>query len=124
MKYLLFAFCIFTLIACGNDDDTTMEEEEVTCPSEIDPTFSITITNTSTGAPVEDVTITVMDDTFTSVLNEVSPGVYEGPNERAGSYQIRIEKTGFQTIITAEITPGEDECGLVTEVLEFELEEM
>lgn len=124
MKYLLFAFCLFTLISCGDDDQAVPEPEVETCPTEIEPTFSITIREASNNALLEEVSITVMDQTFEAVLTEVTPGVYEGPDERAGNYIIRIEKDGFQTIITGETTPGEDECGLVTEVLNFELEEL
>jgi hypothetical protein len=54
----------------------------------------------------------------------VSPGVYEGPDEREGSYTLRIEKDNYQTIITGQINPLTDECGLITEVLSYELEEL
>lgn len=124
MKYLLFVFCFVTLIACGGDDDQDTQDPVADCTTEILPTFSITIRDASTNALLEGVSITVMDQTFTAVLTEVSPGVYEGPDEREGSYTVRIEKENYQTIITAQITPQEDECGLVTEVLSYELEEL
>lgn len=122
MKYLLFAFCLLTLISCGDDDAPVMEE--MACPTEVISTFSVTITNRSDNTLLDGVSITVMDQMFSAVLTEVSTGVYEGPDERPGSYILRIEKQGFQTVITGLITPGEDMCGLVTEVLAFDLEEM
>lgn len=123
MKPILFALCLFTLLSCG-DDDTPVMEEEMTCPTEITPTFSVTVVNEADGALLDEVSITAMDQMFSTELTEVSTGVYEGPDERPGSYTLRIEKDGFQTVITGLITPGEDICGLVTEVLTFELQEM
>lgn len=124
MKYLFLVFCFVTLISCGGDDDQMVQEPEEACSTEIVPTFSITMRDASTNALLEDVSITVMDQSFTVVLPEVSPGVYEGPDEREGSYTLRIEKDNYQTIITGQINPLTDECGLITEVLSYELEEL
>lgn len=125
MKYLLCVCCFIVMFSCGDDDETpVMEPEMVICSTVIEPTFSITIRRESDNSLLEGVTITIMDDSFTAVLTEVSTGVYEFPEERFGDYQVRIEKDGFQTIITAEISPEEDECGLVTVVLAYELEEL
>lgn len=121
MKHLLYAFCLVMFLSCGNDDAPAAMEEE-TCPTEIAPTFSVTIRDLDGNALLDGVVITAMDQTFTAVLTEVSTGVYEGPDERDGSYTLRIEKDDYQTIITGQITPDEDECGLVTEVLSYQLE--
>lgn len=124
MKKLLFTFCLFTIFACGGDDDSTEEMMEDPCPTEINYAFRITVRDASDNSLLEDVSIRAIDQMFEEMFIEESPGVYVGLEERPGSYQLIIEKDNFQTIIAPESNNEEDSCGLVTQALNFLLEPM
>jgi len=103
MKYVLYAFCLFTLIACGSDDDSSPDEEEVIiCDDSVEPAFRITVLDGADDSLLEEVIVTVIENEFSEVLIEESTGVYTGPDERTGTYLITIEKEGFQTITVTE----------------------
>lgn len=121
MKNLIVALCVFTLFACGGDDEAP-EVMEVTCPTEVEYAFRVTVRNGADNSLLEDVSIEAIDQAFSEILVVESPGIYVGPEERAGSYQLIITKDNFQTIITSEESREEDDCGLITKPLEFTLD--
>jgi hypothetical protein len=66
------------------------------------------------GAPICDATITAVDGTYSETL-KAGPGcTYTGAGERAGVYDVTIEKSGFKTQMI-QIGVTKDECHVHTE---------
>ncbi|AEE20264.1 hypothetical protein [Dokdonia sp. 4H-3-7-5] len=112
MKYLLVICCLVMFISCGDDDSPS--PAEVICTTEVVPSFRITVRNTEDNSLLEGVSIVAKDQQFEAALTEESSGVYVGPDERAGSYFLIIQKENFQTIITETFNVEEDECHVIT----------
>lgn len=124
MKKIIFALCLFTIFACGSDDDSSDEVMEDPCPTEIQYAFRITVRDASDNSLLEEVSIRAIDQMFEEMFITESPGVYVGLEERPGTYQLIIERENFQTIILSESSIEMDECGLVTQTLSVVLEPM
>jgi hypothetical protein len=129
MRILFAVICCAFLLSCGSDDGG--DEPVITvCPTVALAGFDVQITNTDTGLPLSNVTITAREsNTFEEVLAEVStsPGTYQGVFEREGSYALVITLTDFQTIVTETFPIGrfDDECDtLDTQELSFSLSEL
>jgi len=76
--------------------------------------FGVTLTLTdAAGDPVTGATATLTSGTFSEIMQELSPGVYSGAGERAGTYTMLIEANGFASQTVADIVVDENECHVI-----------
>ena len=124
MKYVLYAFCLFTLISCGSDDDSSEDNNQIICTEEIRPSFNITVVDPE-GNTIEGATVTVIESDFNFILSESSSGVYSGPGERIGTYLLTIMREGFQDITITNpliVSLTEDMCHVDTIEMTYEMQ--
>lgn len=122
----LLAILAFTLTACDS-----MGDEPVDCPAVLTFAIEVEMRNAETGAPeAENATGRVLDDTYVDTMRVAQRVEYQGEQvalslagaeERPGTYDVVIEKQGFETWTRTGIEPDVGECGVQTETLNAEL---
>ena len=63
-----------------------------------------------------DATVIAVDGTFQETLRSFGSEascVYAGPTERAGVYEVRVSKTGYQPATASNVRVTEDECHVI-----------
>jgi len=88
------------------------------------PSLAVTVLDGSTGQRVCDATVVAVEGSFSSTLVPFVGGPacnYSGPYERAGVYEVRVTKAGFQPAVERGIRVTADECHVVTRQLTITL---
>ena len=121
---LLFALA---LVASGCSLVGSEEEKDVVCTLELRPGIVVDVTNAATGEPVETGAVGyARDGAFVDTLE----GVYSeaadetelfGAHERGGTYDVRVEKEGFETWTREGVEVEEGVCHVKTVELKAEL---
>jgi hypothetical protein len=118
MKKLLILLALLPFAACSDDDDANT----TACSTEIAVGLRITVTDA--GAAVgEGITVTATDGEYIEELEYLENAqVYEGADERAGTYIITITGEGFAPYTSEPITVTENECHVITQEATIDLE--
>jgi hypothetical protein len=127
MRQCLFSLAlglvILLLTGCG---DTIVDP--VACPAIVEPAIVVEVRNARTGAPEADSALGVLRDgdyvdtmRVTGVTSEGTPLSLQGALERAGTYDVQIEKEGFRPWTRENVTVESGECGPQTRRLTAEL---
>lgn len=97
------------VFSCGKDGPP-----EVACTLEARLGLSVVVLNSQSGARICDATVTATDgsysETLTNHFGNTANCTYSGASERAGSYSITAEKTGFAEQTQDNIVVLEGEC--------------
>ncbi len=86
--------------------------------------FGLNVTvQASDQTPICDATVTAVDGTYTETLMPLPGGdcAYVGAGERAGTYRIRAEKTGFMAAERAGVVVEDGECHVEGQNVELTL---
>ncbi|MEL6812197.1 MAG: hypothetical protein AAFP76_12775 [Bacteroidota bacterium] len=121
MKFwaLMILSCL-TLISCKSDDDVT--DDQVICTTEFVFGLLVQVRDANTGGIVlNDITVTATDGDYSEELT-FSFDTFFGAGERPGNYTITVEAEGYLTLISNVIEVGADECHVITERVELEIE--
>lgn len=96
------------------------------CESPVDPVvcttiavqaITLTVVDGVSGQRVCDATVTAVDGSFSQVL-PAFPGsapdcTYSGPTERAGTYELRVSRAGYQPATERNVRVTADECHVI-----------
>ena len=109
----------------GTEDE---DDEIIACTTELRPAIEVTVTNARSGASAAADSIGfAIEGDYTDTLRvigydeEREPLRIAGAYERAGTYDVRIEKEGFQTWTRKDIKVEENVCHVETVELDAEL---
>ena len=95
------------------------------CTSEVVPGIQISVIDSVTSENISCLaTITITDGSYTETLssdNCSTVGVLEGAYERPGTYQIEVTAPNYISSSMVDIEVTEDECHVITELLEISL---
>ena len=122
---LILAFSV-TVSACDS-----MGDAPVACPDVLTFAIEVEIRNAETGAPEADnATGRITDGDDVETMEPAARIEYQGrpvllslrgAEERAGTYNVLIEKQGFEPWTRTGVEPEVGECGVETERLEAKL---
>lgn len=127
MRQIISALAIPVLLLTGCDSAIS----ETVCPAVITPAIEVEVRDAETGAPEAEGAVAVATDgTYTDTLEAAGSREYQGElvlfslagaNERPGTYDVVVEKQGFETWTRTGVEPDVGECGVQTEVLDADL---
>lgn len=86
--------------------------------------LTVVVTDAATGVRVCDATVSVVDGGFTAILRAFGPAQdcsYAGPTERAGRYEVRVARAGYQTTVRRDVLVTADECHVIPVRLDIPL---
>jgi hypothetical protein len=75
--------------------------------------LSVTVVDAATGESICDATVTAVEGTFTGTFERFgrSPTCsYAGAPERAGTYEVRVAREGYQPAVARNVRVTADEC--------------
>ena len=84
----------------------------------------VTVVDASSGQRICDAKVTAIDGSFSEDLRPFGSGqdcTYSGPTERAGLYEIRTTRTGYETLTTNAIRVTRDECHVIPVMVTIQL---
>jgi len=84
----------------------------------------VTVVDASSGQRICDAKVTAIDGSFSEDLRPFGSGqdcTYSGPTERAGLYEIRATRTGYETLTTNAIRVTRDECHVIPVMVTIQL---
>ena len=84
----------------------------------------VTVVDASSGQRICDANVVAIDGSFSEGLRPFGSGqdcTYSGPTERAGLYEIRTTRTGYETLTTNAIRVTRDECHVIPVMVTIQL---
>lgn len=72
--------------------------------------FTVTLTDATTGAAIDNGTLTLTDGSYQEVMQHFPGSGYVGAGERAGTYTLTASAPGFQSRTVNDIVVTKDEC--------------
>jgi len=94
-------------------DCITIIPDPIVCTDQFVYGITVTVLSEDGGDPITDAVLTLRDGSHTEVMEEVNDGQYVGAGERAGSYTLTIEKTGYEDRAIGDLVVTEDECHVI-----------
>lgn len=102
----------FGLIACGESP-----ADPIVCTAIAVEAMTVTVTDASTGQRICDATVVAVDGAFSAELRPfpapAAECTYSGPTERAGTYEVRVSRAGYEPAAQAGIRVTADECHVI-----------
>jgi hypothetical protein len=95
------------------------------CEQSLEPRFctaiavdalTVTVADSASGQRICDATVTAIDGAFSAELRAFGIGPecnYSGPTERAGRYEVRVTRSGYERAVRAGINVTADECHVI-----------
>lgn len=125
------ALCLILVLSVAVSACDSLSDESVLCPDVITHAVEVEIRNAETGAPeAENASGRLTDGDYVDTMEPAVRTEYQGEvvlvslrgaEERAGTYDVLIEKQGFEPWTRTGVEPGVGECGVETERLEAAL---
>lgn len=84
--------------------------------------ISVNITDGTTGEPVTDATLTLIDGDYSETMQPFPSGGYAGAGERQGTYTLVIEVPGVPVETIDEIAVDHDGCHVIGVAFDVEVE--
>jgi hypothetical protein len=84
----------------------------------------VTLVDASSGQRICDAKVTVIDGSFSEDLRSFGSGqdcTYSGPTERAGVYEIRAARAGYETGTMNGVRVTRDECHVIPVMVTIQL---
>ncbi|GAB4159573.1 MAG: hypothetical protein Tsb0033_14330 [Winogradskyella sp.] len=117
--FLFFITCF--LLSCNSDDDS----QQQFCTEEYVYGLSITVKDAVDNTIItEGLTVTASDGLYEEQLMRIeNSNNFFGAGEREGTYIIEVISNDYQSFTSNPIAVGrtEDDCHVITEILEFQL---
>jgi len=120
-KYNYSYFIVFSILiqlGCGEKAASTPQ----VCTMEFRYGLNITVQDSLSKKPICDATVQAKDGNYVETLEQFSTGdpcVYVGAGERAGTYSITVQKTGYTPKTTDNLIVEKKDChvtGIVTTI--------
>lgn len=120
MKKFILSLIVVSLLACNSDDSNPQY-----CTEEYVYGLSITLRDAVDNTIItEGLTVTASDGFYEEELMRIeNSNNFFGAGEREGTYIIEITSTNYQDFTSDPILVGrtDDDCHVITEIIEFQL---
>lgn len=126
MRRLLLLFCCAPLLMASmcEDQDDVIEPID-NCTGEAVAGLNVIVRDENTGEVLTDgVSITAQDDDYSEILQLVdgsSPATFAGAWERAGTYILTVQKSGYVTFLSNGIVVTANQCHVNGQTVNIEL---
>lgn len=124
-KLLLFLCCMPLLMAATCEDEDDVLEPIDTCTEEAVAGLNVIVRDAATAEVLSDgVSITAQDGDYSEVLELVdgsAPATFTGAWERAGTYVLTVQKSGYATFISNGIAVTANQCHVNGQLVNVEL---
>ncbi len=118
MKYFTYLLLIVTLFSCKNDDDNN----GIACTEEFVYGLSVQVRDAMTGGIIlNNITVTARDGSYEEELT-FNFDTFIGAGERPGNYILEVVADGYVDFISNVIMVDADECHVIPEFVEIELQ--
>jgi hypothetical protein len=107
----LLAIACSALIGCDNKPT-----DPIVCTAIAVDALVVTVVDASSGQRVCDARVVAVDGSFSEELRAFGSGqecTYSGPTERAGVYEIRVTRAGYEPARTTAVRVTRDECHVI-----------
>lgn len=107
------AVALAAVIGLGGCDGPT---EPRICTAIAVDALVVTVTDAATGQRICDATVVAVDGSFGAELRPFPAGAectYSGPTERAGTYEVRVSKGGYEPAVQTGVRVTADECHVI-----------
>lgn len=119
MKFLISLFICVALYSCKTGDDS---DTGTVCTDIFVYGLNVKVTDAATGGIIlNDITVTATDGSYVEELTFVFDS-FVGAGERAGDYTLEVVAEGYEHFTSNVIRVGEDECHVIPELVELELQ--
>lgn len=118
MKYLYICLILLASISCKTNDD----DSATACTEEFVFGLNVQVRDAVTGGIIlNNITVTAIDGTYSEELT-FNFDTFIGAGERPGNYTIEVLADGYVDFTSNVITVGADECHVIPESVEIELQ--
>lgn len=118
MKYLIPIFLILLFSSCKNDDNGN----GVNCTDIFVFGLNVQVRDATTGGIIlNNITVTAIDGSYSEELDFIFDS-FVGAGERPGDYILEVRAEGYPDFTSNPISVGADECHVITEDVEIELQ--
>jgi hypothetical protein len=115
---LLAAAAFFALPGCDKPTDPRV------CTAVAVDALVVTVVDASSAQRICDAKVVAIDGSFSEELRPFGSGqdcTYSGPTERAGTYEIRATRAGYETVTVNGVRVTRDECHVIPVMLSIQL---
>ena len=122
MKKLFLFFLFSTFLVTTSCEDT---DDQIVCNTQFVYGLNVIVLDASTGNSIfQDIEVKAVDGSYQETLELVSGLEYAfvGAGERAGTYDVTVTKSGYQTFTSAPIVLTRDECHVIPQSLTVNLQ--
>jgi hypothetical protein len=103
----------FTFVLTGCASVKVPTDPGVICTMIAVSSLNVTVRDASTGTPVCDATVTALLGGENYSLRQTGDCRYAGPEERAGSFEVSVVRTGYLPTAVTNVRVGRDECHVI-----------
>lgn len=121
MKFLFSLFLCISLLGCKSADDGN---EPINCTEQFVFGLTVQVRDIDTGGIIlNNIVVTATDGNYSEEL-AFNFDRFIGAGEREGAYTLTVEADGYLTLISPVITVGADECHVIGQFVELNLERL
>jgi len=119
MKHVSFLLICLLFISCKSNDDDT---DPLNCTDILVFGLTVQVRDIDTGGIIlNNISVTAVDGSYVEELT-FSFDSFIGAGERPGNYTLTVEADGYLTLVTPVIQVDADECHVIGEFVELQLE--
>ena len=111
-----FVLIVSSAACAGCTESPTFPGDPRVCTAVAVQSLNVTVLDAASGQRVCDATVVASEGAFQETLRSFGTEadcVYAGPTERAGVYEVRVSKAGYQPASVSNVRVGEDECHVI-----------
>jgi len=117
MKFLPFCLLLFVVVCCKNDDGS-----QIACTEEFVFGLNVQVRDAVTGGIIlNEITVTAIDGAYTEELS-FNFDTFIGAGERPGDYTLEVIATGYVDFTSNVIRVEANDCHVIPESVEIELQ--
>ena len=119
MRVSLLGSLVIAAAAAGCTE-SVLPEEPKACTAVAVQALNVTVLDAASRQRICDATVVAVDGAFLATLrsfNAEADCVYAGPTERAGVYEVRVSRPGYQPSTVSNVRVTEDECHVIPVLL-------
>jgi hypothetical protein len=107
----LLAIACFALVGCDHKPT-----DPIVCTAIAVDALVVTVVDASSGQRICDAKVVAIDGAFSEELRlfgSPTECTYSGPTERAGLYEVRATRAGYEPATTTRVRVARDECHVI-----------
>ncbi len=111
-----FVGSLVLMAAAAGCTGPALPDEPKVCTAVAVQALNVTVLDAASRQRICDATVVAVDGAFLATLRSFGAEAdcfYAGPTERAGVYEVRVSKPGYQPETVSNVRVAEDECHVI-----------